>query len=429
MNTQQRSIALYDANNFYYSCESVFDPKLRNKPVVILSNNDGCAISRSNEAKALGIPMGAPWFKLKEVAEEHGIIARSSNYALYADMSNRFMSLLGEYSPDQEIYSIDECFLDLTTLRRVDHVTLSQNIRSRILQGIGLPICGGIGSTKTLAKLANHCAKRIPVYNGVCNFNIMATGELDSLLSNLDVKEVWGVGRRLVPKLKDLGVMTALDLKRADPERMRQLFSVVMEKTIRELNGNLCIELEDIVPPRKQILSSRSFGKNVIDMQGLSESISLYVSRAAEKLRKQRSNAGSITVFIRTSPFIEEYEQYSKAYTVSLPTQSDDTSELVGIALWALKKIFRPGFKYAKAGIMLGDLVPASGVQKDLFFSEEQSPDKKKRLMTALDTVNSKMGRNTLIVGSQGFTRPWQMKQDCKSKSFTTNWDELLVVD
>lgn len=373
MNIQPRSIALFDANNFYYSCQSVFEPKIRNKPVVILSNNDGCAISRSNEAKALGIPMGAPMFKLKEYVEQHGLIAYSSNYALYADMSNRFMSLLSEYSPDQEIYSIDECFLDLTTIKYENHVVLGQKIRSRILRGIRLPICGGIGATKTLAKLANHCAKKRPIYNGVCNFNDMTPEELDFLLADLDIKEVWGIGKKLVPKLQALGFMTVLDLKRADPERMRQLFSVVMEKTLRELNGNVCIELEEIVPPRQQIMSSRSLGSPVIHIQGLIESISLYVSRAAEKLRKQKSYAGSITVFIRTSPFIKIEEQYSKGITIAISTQTDDTSLLVSLALQGLKRIYRPGYKYAKAGIMLGELVPASAVQKDLFFSEDYS--------------------------------------------------------
>lgn len=431
---QEGSIAIFDANNFYVSCQRAFEPKLKNKPVVVLSNNDGCAISRSNEAKALGIAMGAPYFKFKDFAKEHGIFVYSSNYALYADMSNRFMSILGEYSPDQEVYSIDECFLDFTTFKHVNHTALSKTIRSRILRAIGLPICGGLSTTKTLAKLANHCAKSRPHFEGVCNFNDMTSYELKVLLSEVEVKEIWGVGRKLAPKLNELGFYSVYDLKQANPETLRNKFSVVMEKTIRELNGVMCIKLEDVIPPKQQIMSSRSFGVPVFDIEGLAESISLYVSRAAEKLRKQKSYAGSIFVFIRTSPFIPKPEQYSEGIRIPIPTQTNDTCELVNIALWGLRKIYQPGFKYAKAGIMLGDLVSISTeIQTDLFSNQHsntiQSNVKKQRLMNAMDTVNNRMGKGTLIVGSQGFKRPWQMKQDFKSNSYTTNIDEILLVN
>ncbi|EEF26393.1 uv inducible DNA polymerase umuc / mucb, putative [Ricinus communis] len=347
--TAQRAIALVDVNNFYVSCERVFNPKLRNRPVVVLSNNDGCAVARSNEVKALGVPMGAPWFKFKDLAKQHGIIAYSSNYALYADMSNRVMSILRQFSPNQEVYSIDECFLDLTGFARRDLVVYGQDIRKRILQWTGLPVCVGIASTKTLAKLANHCAKKRPEYHGVCNFNSLSPAALDEILDSIEVGEIWGVGRRLAPRLQQLGFHTVLDLKRADPETLRQQFSVVMEKTIRELNGTVCIELEEINPPKKQILSSRSFGVPVTDIDGLSESISLYVSRAAEKLRRQHSYAGSIYVYIRTSPFKKHDRQYSNGMTVPLPSPTDNTTKLVSVALWALKQLYRPGYHYAKA--------------------------------------------------------------------------------
>lgn len=427
ISTVQRAIALVDVNNFYVSCERVFNPKLRNRPVVVLSNNDGCAVARSNEVKALGVPMGAPWFKFKDLAKQHGIIAYSSNYALYADMSNRVMSILRQFSPNQEVYSIDECFLDLTGFARRDLVVYGQDIRKRILQWTGLPVCVGIAATKTLAKLANHCAKKRPEYQGVCNFNSLSPAALDEILASIEVGEIWGVGRRLAPRLQKLGLHTVLDLKRADPETLRQQFSVVIEKTIRELNGTVCIELEEVNPPKKQILSSRSFGVPVTDMDGLSESISLYVSRAAEKLRRQQSYAGSIYVYIRTSPFKEHDRQYSNGMTIPLPSPTDNTTKLVSVALWALKQLYRPGYHYAKAGIMLGDLVPATAIQTDLF-SNMQPNNKSDRLMQAMDMINRKMGKESIKVASEGFKRPWKMKQENKSPSYTTRWDEILKI-
>lgn len=422
-----RSIALIDVNNFYVSCERVFNPKLNNKPVVVLSNNDGCAVARSNEVKALGVGMGAPWFKFKNLAKQHDIIAMSSNYALYADMSNRVMSILREFSPDQEVYSIDESFLDLTGFQNRNLVQYGQAMRKRILKWTGLPVCVGIGSTKTLSKLANHCAKKRPQFNSVCNFNAMSPIELDCLLSQIDVGEIWGVGRQLAPKLQALGFNTVLDLKRSNPERLRQQFSVVMEKTIRELNGTVCIEMEEISPPKKQILSSRSFGYPVRDYNSLAESITLYMSRAAEKLRKQHSFAGSVYVYIRTSPFKPDDPFYSNGMTISIPSPSDDTRQLVNVVLWALKQIYRPHFNYAKAGVMLGELVPAQEVQSDLF-SQIQITPKSNVLMATLDSINKKMGKESIKLASEGFKRPWKMKQGNKSPCYTTDWGDILTI-
>jgi len=424
---QARHIALIDVNNFYVSCERVFNPQLVGKPVVVLSNNDGCAVARSNEVKALGVGMGSPWFKFKDLAKQHGIIALSSNYALYADMSNRVMSILREYSPEQEIYSIDESFLDLTSFKRRDLIQYAQHMRKRILQWTGLPVCVGIGATKTLAKLANHCAKKRPQFNGVCNFNTMTTYDLDQLLSEIEVGEIWGVGRKLAPKLAALGYQSALDLKRASPEALRQQFSVVMEKTIRELNGTVCIELEEISPPKKQILSSRSFGHQVRDYNSLAESITLYMSRAAEKLRRQQSFAGSAYVYIRTSSFKSDDPFYSNGLTIPLPTPTDDTRQLVNVVLWGLKQIYRPNYNYAKAGVMLSELVPAEGVQTDLF-SQMQGTLKSDELMAAIDQINRKMGKDAIKLASEGFRKPWKMKQENKSPSYTTNWDDLPIV-
>lgn len=423
-----RSIALIDVNNFYVSCERVFNPALIGIPVVVLSNNDGCAVARSNEVKALGVPMGAPWFKYKDLSKQHGIVSLSSNYALYADMSNRVMNILRAYSPDQEVYSIDESFLDLTEFDKRDLVRYGQHMRKRILKWTGLPVCVGIGSTKTLAKLANHCAKKRPVYDSVCNFNTLQQKELDVILGELSVGEIWGVGRKLAPKLEALGCKTVLDLKRANPAALRQQFSVVMQKTIHELNNIVCIDLEEIAPPKKQIVSSRSFGVKVEDFNSLAESITLYVSRAAEKLRRQHSFAGSLYVFIRTSAFKPEDPFYSNGMTIPMPSPTDDTRQLVNVALWGLKQIYRPNFKYAKAGIMLSELVPAEGVQIDLF-SQSQGSLKSDELMGTMDKINQKMGKSSIKLASEGINKPWKIKQDSKSPCYTTRWEDIPSID
>lgn len=266
-----RHIALIDVNNFYVSCERVFNPKLEDRPVVVLSNNDGCAVARSNEVKALGVKMGQPWFQLKELAKKHDIVAYSSNYALYADMSNRVMRILAMFSPNQEIYSIDECFLDLTGFGSRNLLLYGQQIRQRIRQWTGLPVCVGMGSTKTLAKLANQMAKKNPEFNGVCDLNSMSPEQQADWFGKIEAGEIWGIGRRLAPRLHAMGINTVLDLKTASLSRMRTCFSVVMEKIVCELNGVPCIELEEIHPPKKQIISSRSFGMPVSDLASLEE--------------------------------------------------------------------------------------------------------------------------------------------------------------
>jgi len=423
-----RSIALIDVNNFYVSCERVFNPKLEDKPVVVLSNNDGCAVARSNEVKALGVKMGQPWFQLKDLAKKHGIIAYSSNYVLYADMSNRVMSILAVFSPSQEIYSIDECFLDLTGFRKQNQILYGQQIRQRVKQWTGLPVCVGVGSTKTLAKLANHIAKKNSEFNGVCDLNAMSLRQQDEWFSKIEVGEIWGIGRRLAPKLHEIGIKTVLDLKTASPSQMRIRFSVVMEKTIREINGTACIELEEINPPKKQIVSSRSFGIPVSDLASLEESVSLYISRAAEKLRGQQSYAGSVHVNIRTSPFNEKEPYYANGMTIALPRQTDDTRLLTKVALWGLRKIYHPGYKYQKAGVMLSELVPRQYRQLDLFGTISVSDNQSSKLMSVMDQINARMGRGTLKLTSEGYKQPWRMKQGNKSPNYTTNWDDLICV-
>lgn len=418
-----RVMALVDCNNFYVSCERVFNPKLVNRPVVVLSNNDGCAVARSNEAKSLGIKMGTPWFKLKELAHREGVAACSSNYALYADMSNRVMSILAHYSPRQEVYSIDECFLDLTGAPPADLQQRGREIRQRVGQWTGLPVCVGLAPTKTLAKLANHIAKRYPLFDGVCDLQAMLPAERDQWFSTLEVGEVWGVGRRLTPKLAEWGVHSVLDLMRADPARLRSRFSVMMEKTNRELNGEMCIELEAFSPPKQQIVSSRSFGIPVQDLQGLEEAVSLHAGRAAEKLRRQQSCASFVQVFIQTSPFHPRRPYYGNSFTLALPISTDDTMQISKIALSGLKPIYRAGYHYQKAGVMLSGIIPAAAVQPDLFAGR---PDgRSKRVMKVLDGINRKLGRGTLHSARQGFTQPWHMKQEHKSPAYTTRWAEL----
>lgn len=421
-----RNIALIDVNNFYVSCERVFNPSLKHQPIIVLSNNDGCVISRSDEAKALGVKMGSPWFKCQDLVKKYNIKGLSSNYALYADMSNRVMTILGDFSPNQEVYSIDECFLDITGFNK-DLKTYGQEMRSRILKWTGLPVCVGIGSTKTLAKLANHIAKKQSQFNGVCNLNALANDDVNNIFSNIDVGEVWGVGRRLASKLKTMGINTVLDLKQADPEYLRQQFSIVMAKTVSELNGTVCIELEEIAPPRKQILSSRSFGHPVGDYNSLAESITLYMSRAAEKLRSQGSLANVLQVYIRTSPFKLDEPQYSNGMTIPLPSPSDDTRQLVKIALWALKHLYKRHYNYAKAGVSLGDLIPRTSAQFDMFASG-QSTSRSASLMSTIDKINSKMGRESIKLASEGFARPWKMRQENQSQHYTTDWSGLVSV-
>ncbi|HSH98892.1 MAG: Y-family DNA polymerase [Methylophilaceae bacterium] len=419
----KRAITLIDVNNFYFSCERVFNPWLDGKPVVVLSNNDGMPIARSPAAKALGIKMGEPWFKLQDFARQHGLIALSSNYPLYADMSNRFVDILADFSPNIEVYSIDECFVDLSGIPG-DHHVIAHTMRDRIKKWTGLPVCVGTGESKTLAKMANHIAKKRPEFNGVCNLNTMPAAQMDKIFSEIEVKEVWGVGKMLTARLADLGIHTVQQLKTADPEFIRQQFSVVTEKTVRELNGTTCMELEEVAPDKKQIISSRSFGYYVSDIESLGEALSMYTATAAEKLRKQNSYASSMTVYISSSPFANKPKYDGKPMTVSLAAPTDDTLQLTRVAMWALKKIYKPGFEYQKAGIMLDGIVPAGGQQTDLF-GFKPGKAKTDKLMAAMDAVNTRWGKQTVRSAAQGFNKPWAMKQDRMTPEYTTNWNQL----
>jgi DNA polymerase V len=408
-------------------------------PVVVLSNNDGCAIARSNEAKALGIKMGAPWFQIKHLTESDGLVALSANFALYGDLSDRMMSIAAGLGPSQEVYSIDESFVGLDGVRG-DLVERSHKIRSRILQWVGIPCGIGIGSTKTLAKLANHIAKTAERKPGiypdhlaqVCNLSTLSSDELASVFDATEVGEVWGIGRRISKQLTDGGIRTVQDLVRMDPGTVRRGWSVVLERTVRELQGTQCIGLDDSPEPKKEIACTRSFGHPVLELSGLTEAVTEFSSRAAEKVRKQHSLAGDVMVFVRTSPFRKD-PQYSRSIVVPLLRPSADTVAIVQAAVAGLQAIYRPGFKYAKAGVMLLDLGPDSVVQGELDFAEGESLQdaaEKTRLMTALDTINQRFGKGTMKMASAGLDggrRVWSMKQERRTPAYTTDWDDMPV--
>ncbi|HUX90742.1 MAG TPA: Y-family DNA polymerase [Gallionellaceae bacterium] len=420
------TIALVDVNNFYVSAERVFNPKLEGRCVVVLSNNDGCVVARSGEVKALGIPMGGPWFKLKDLARKHSIIALSSNYTLYADMSNRVMSVLSEFSSRQEIYSIDECFLDMAG-HGGNFTGYGQQMRQRIQQWLGLPICVGFAPTKTLAKLANHVAKKRAEYGGVCDLSAMSAGPLDEVLAGIAVGEVWGVGRKLNEQLQQGGITTVKQLRDFDIHRIRNRFGVVMERTVRELRGEACLEMADIVPDRKQIISSRSFGQSVSSLSELQEAVSVYMSTAAQKLREQGSVAATAHVYLHTNEHKKEEPQYSRGITIALAQATDDTMQLVAAVKEGLHRIYRPGYRYKKAGVMLSDISPANVVQAQLF-ADSLAPEKSLKLMAAMDGINLRMGKGAICLASDGVIQNWRMNRGSMTPAYTSNWDEIPCV-
>ena len=421
--------ALVDVNNFYVSCERVFQPKLENVPLVVLSNNDGCAVARSAEVKALGVAMGTPWFRMQDLARRHGISAFSSNYALYGDMSNRVATILRDFAPDIEVYSVDESFLRIEAVAHLygGAPAMGRQMRERIRQWTGLPVCVGCGPTKTLAKLANHLAKKHAVFNGVCDLNSLSRPERLQWMHKVEVGEGWGVGRRLVLRLQAIDIHTVLDLRNASPPHLRAQFGVVMERTCSELRGISCLELEDIAPPRQQILSSRSFGVPVESVDELSEAVSTYVARAAEKLRRQASVAAVVHVFVHTNRFKDDEPQYNASRLVPLPEPSDDTLVLTHYALLGLKAIFRPGYRYKKAGIML-TLLSDKAARQGSLFDDPEARVRSARRMAVLDAINRQFGRDTLRSGASGTAQRWGTRSENRSPRYTTRWDELPEV-
>jgi len=422
MAKQVPQLALVDCNNFYVSCERVFRPDLHNTPIVVLSNNDGCVVSRSNEAKALGVKMGQPWFQAKDLAEEHGILALSSNYALYADLSNRVMSILSTYSPRHEVYSIDECFVDLTGTQQLRDV--SYQIREHVFKWVSVPVCVGIGPTKTLAKLANFVAKRHPRSKGVFNYNDLSEAQQTRLLKQISVDEVWGVGRRLTAKLAQHGITTVQDLRTAHTATLRAEFGVVMEKTQRELQGVACIELQEVAPKKKQIVSSRSFGACVKSFDMLTDAMSHFVANACAKLREQGSHASLIQVFLETDRFRKDTPQYMPSLAVPLPQPTNDSLVVNRWADYLVGRMFKPEYEYKRAGVMLSELTPFTQYQAD-WLEPPQATNTK--LMDALDGLNKRYGRGTVKVSTEGSFKEWQMKQERKSPCYTTDWNALPV--
>ena len=418
-----QALALVDCNNFYVSCERIFRPDLARVPMVVLSNNDGCVVSRSNEAKALGVKMGQPWFECQSLAQAHGILAMSSNYALYADMSNRVMRILGEFSPNQEVYSIDESFVDLTGTPNLREVSYA--MRERVRMWTGMPVCVGIGPTKTLAKLANHVAKKHPRSQGVFNYNALTDAQKVALLQRIPVSEVWGVGRKLTQRLLAHGVETVLDLREAHIPSLRAEFGVVMEKTQRELQETPCIQMEEVAADKQQIIASRSFGSMVTELPVLKDALSTFVANACAKLRAQNSQAAVIQVFLQTNRFRKDLPQYSPSLAVPLPQPTHDTLVVNRWADALCERMFREGYQYKKAGVMLSELSPVTHQQGDWL---EASPPGHSKLMQALDHLNARYGRGAVKVSTQGAYQGWQMRQERKSPNYTTDWDDVPVV-
>jgi DNA polymerase V len=422
----KKVFALVDCNNFYVSCERLFRPELNGKPVVVLTNNDGCIVARSNEAKALGIPMGEPFFKVKQLIARYNVHVFSSNYALYGDLSHRVMDVLREMEPNVEVYSIDEAFISLPVTKVWDRVKYAAELRERVRKQVGIPVSIGIATTKTLAKVANRVAKKEAQFQGV--FDLTSESEIDQVLEKTEVNDVWGIGRRFTEKLNNRCIYTALDLKRADEAWIRKQLTVVGARTVMELNGISCISLENAPSCPKSIITSRSFGHPVADIDNLREAVISYVSRAGEKLRKQGVEADTLNIFITTGPF-DEQASYSNNQTITLHRPTSSTPELIIAAIQCLEALYRPGYRYRKAGVMLAGIVKQGcSRQQDLFAFSQPAVKEDKPLMAALDTINGKWGRSTIQYGmTTAEGKPWTMQQTRKSPAYTTNWKELPV--
>ncbi|HCR9747875.1 TPA: Y-family DNA polymerase [Citrobacter koseri] len=418
--------ALVDVNSFYASCETVFRPDLKGRPVVVLSNNDGCVIARSAAAKSF-VKMGEPYFKQKETFRRHGIVAFSSNYELYADMSHRVMSTLDELSPRVEIYSIDEAFCDLTGVRNCRDLTeFGREIRTTVLQRTHLTVGVGIAQTKTLAKLANYAAKKWQRQTG----GVVDLSNVDrqrKLLAALPVGEVWGIGRRIAKKLEGMGIKTALDLADTDIRFIRKHFNVVLERTVRELRGEPCLELEEFAPVKQEIVCSRSFSGRITAYEEMRQAICSYASRAAEKLRGEHQYCRFISAFVKTSPFALNEPYYGNSASVKLLTPTQDSRDIIGAATRCLDAVWKDGHRYQKAGVMLGDFFSQGVAQLNLF--DDNAPRAgSERLMEVLDHLNAKDGKGTLYFAGQGIQQQWQMKREMLSPRYTTRFTDLLRV-
>lgn len=410
--------ALVDGNSFYASCEQIFRPDLKGKPVVVLSNNDGCIVARNAAAKALGIPDLEPYFKQKDLLDKHNVHVFSSNYELYGDISRRMMDTLGSMVGDIEIYSIDECFLRLLSTTK-DYKSFGHRLKETVGRDIGMPVCAGIAPTKTLAKLANRAAKKIPVLNGVCAMDTKAKQEW--VLKRFETRAIWGVGARISAGLAEMGITTAYQLSQASPKHLRKQFSVVLERTIRELNGEPCIPLDEEPSPKKEIICSRSFSHKIHTSLELQQAMSKYADRACEKLRQQDGLTSMFMAFVESSRF--KGPQYSNHKIVKLDRYTNDTRVISAAASQAAGELFRPNVPFHKCGILLMELKERQPEQLH-FFTPQQSSESR-QLMKSLDTVNQRYGRGTLKLANQGINPSWKMAREKMSPRYTTNWKEL----
>lgn len=419
-------IALADCNNFYASCERIFDPSLYSKPIVILSSNDGCVIARSNEAKALGIPMGAPAFQYAKLFRDRNVHVFSSNFALYGDISSRVMSTLAQFTDDLQIYSIDEAFFHLYP---PNAVAQAQEIRRTVHQWTGIPISIGIAPTKTLAKAANRFAKKDPLYASVACIQTVA--EQEKALSRLPVEDIWGIGRRLADFLRRHNMHTAWDFRNAEDEWIRKNLSIVGLRIAWELRGISCLSMHEVPVPKKSIMSSKSFGQTVTEESEIAEALSTYTARASEKLRCEERLASSIQVFLRTSPFRENEKFYENSVQIVLPQPTDYTPALIHYAKEGLKRIFKPGLNYKKTGILLANLVPRDSFQPDLFVPQGKSLEKQEAVMKVMEAANQRHGRRILKFAAEGVLEDeelWKAKQLQSTQRYTTRWEELLTI-
>ena len=418
--------ALVDCNNFYASCERVFRPALEGRPIVVLSNNDGCVVARSAEAKALGIPMAKPWYQLEPGLRGRNVAVFSSNYALYGDLSRRVMQVLADFCPRLEIYSIDECFLDLAGVPG-DWTAFGLEMARRVKRWTGVPVSVGIAPTKTLAKAANRLAKKGQGPAGP----VLEWARLPDprgTLAGLAPEDVWGISARWGERLRRLGLASALALAEADPRMLRKAFGVVMERIGRELAGVSCLPLERIPPPRKQILVSRSFGQRLAQLDDLRGAVAAFAARAGEKLRRQRLRTSAVTVFLQTNPFTDAEPFYANGATLVLDRPTRDTGRLVSVADQALTRIYRPGLAYQKAGVLLPDLSP-EGVEQGLLFADQPGDDARTdRLMDRLDALNRRPAHRAVRYASELLSDKWHMRQRRKSPAYTTDWHDLPVV-
>ncbi|MFF6013452.1 translesion error-prone DNA polymerase V subunit UmuC [Rahnella sp. R3(2024)] len=417
--------ALADVNSFYASCETVFRPDLKGRPVVVLSNNDGCVIARSAEAKKLGIKMGDPFFKMRALFEQHKIVTFSSNYALYADMSTRVMTVLEEMSPAVEIYSIDEAFMNLQGVSNCkDLEEFGREVRAKVLQWTGLTVGVGIAPTKTLAKLANYSAKKWTKTGGVVDLSL-ATRQR-KLMALVEVGEVWGVGRRISKKLNDMGIKTALQLADTPTPLIRKHFNIVLERTVRELRGEPCLELEEFAPTKQQIVCSRSFGDRVSEYEMMREAICSHAVRAAEKLRGEHQYCRHISAFIKTSPFAVNEVYYGKTAGTKLQIPTQDSRDIVAAATKCLDAIWQEGHRFQKCGVMLGDFY-SQGIAQLVLFDENKPRSNSEQLMAVLDGINHS-GKGRVWFAGQGVQKSWEMKRQMLSPAYTTRFSELLRV-